>query len=178
MKPICLFFLLSALFLNGCSKVRESAGVNRKSIDEFNVVESPSLVIPPDFNLLSSNQQTKKTNNIVDQDLAQEILFGLDENQIKTEIQLSTMNHLLSQAGALDVSSSIREEIDAEFSQELKTEGIFKIDWENEVEVLDAVKESECIREKNFNNESITDCNVPIKIQVIKKKKKKRFIFF
>ena len=88
------------------------------------------------------------------------------------------MNELLSAAGALGVDSSIRDQIDAEFSQEVKTDGIFQIDWENEIEVLDAVKESECIREKNFNKESVANCNMPIKIQVIKKKKKKRFIFF
>ena len=178
MKPIYLFFLISVLILNGCSKVRESAGVNRKSIDEFKVVESPALIIPPDFNLLSSDQLIKKTNNNMAQDLSQEILFGLDENQIKEKIQLSTMNQLLLKSGALDVSSSIREEIDAEFSQELKTDGIFQNDWENEIEVLDAVKESECIRNKNFDKEPITDCNVPIKTQVIKNKKKKLFIFF
>ena len=178
MKPLYIFFLLSILTLTGCSKVRESAGVNRKSIDEFKVVESPSLIIPPDFNLLSSDQQVKKNIGNIDQDLAQEILFGLDESQEKKGIQLSTMNQLLSEAGALDISSSIREEIDAEFSQELQTDGIFQFDWEDEIEVLDAVKESECIRNKTFNNKSITDCNVPIKTQVIKKKKKKRFILF
>ena len=80
MKPIYLFFLLSVLILNGCSSIRESAGVNRKTIDEFKVVENPPLVIPPDFNLLSSDQLTKKNIDNVDKDLAQEILFGLDEN--------------------------------------------------------------------------------------------------
>ena len=178
MKPIYLFFLLSVLILNGCSSIRESAGVNRKTIDEFKVVENPPLVIPPDFNLLSSDQLTKKNIDNVDKDLAQEILFGLDENQVRDELQLSTMNQLLSEAGALDVSLSIREEIDAEFSQELKTDDILQISWEDEIEVLDAVKESECIRNKNFNNEPISECNVPIKNQVIKNKKKKRFIFF
>jgi len=178
MKPIYLFFLLSTLILNSCAKVRESAGVNRKSIDEFKVFENPPLIIPPDFNLLMSDQETKKNIINVDQDLAKEILFGLDEKKIKTEIQLSTMNQLLSKAEALDVNPSVREEIDVEFAQELKTDGIFNIDWENEVEVLDAVKESECIRNKTFNNESIADCNVLIKTQVIKNKKKKRFIFF
>ena len=64
MKPIYIFFLLSILILNGCSKVRESAGVNRKLIDEFKVIENPPLIIPPDFNLLSNDQQTKKTLTI------------------------------------------------------------------------------------------------------------------
>jgi len=128
MKPIYLFFLLSTLILNSCAKVRESAGVNRKSIDEFKVFENPPLIIPPDFNLLMSDQETKKNIINVDQDLAKEILFGLDEKKIKTEIQLSTMNQLLSEAEALDVNPSVREEIDVEFAQELKTDGIFNID--------------------------------------------------
>ena len=178
MKPIYIFFLLSVLILKGCSKVRESAGVNRKLIDEFKVVENPPLIIPPDFNLLSADQQTKKNINNADQDLAQEILFGLDENQKQTEIQLSTMNQLLSEAGALDISPSIREEIDAEFSQELKTDGIFQVSWEDEIEVLDAVKESERIRNKNFEGKSIAEDDVPVKKIKNKKKKKKRFIFF
>ena len=178
MKPIYIFFLLSALILNSCSKVRESAGVTRKSVDEFKVIENSSLIIPPDFNLRSSDQKSKKSINDLDQDLAKEILFGLDEKNIKEEVQLSTMNQLLSEADALGINSSIREEINAEFSQELKTDGFFNIDWEDEIEVLDAIKESECIRNKTFNKESITDCNVPTKTQVIKKKKKKRFIFF
>ena len=99
-------------------------------LDEFNVVENPPLIIPPDFNLLSSDQQSKKNTNNVDQDLTKEILFGLDENQKQIEIQLSTMNQLLSKADALDINPSIREEIDMEFSQELKTDGIFKTSWE------------------------------------------------
>ena len=50
--------------------------------------------------------------------------------------------------------------------------------WENEIEILDAIKESERIREKNFNNESIADDDVSIKKEKVKKKKKKRFFFF
>ena len=145
------FIILSVILtLNACSTMRKSAGVTRKSVDEFQVVENPPLIIPPDFNLLPPDQLEEKNIDDVEKELAQEILFGLDEIQIQTETQLSTMDQILLQADALDVPSSIREELDREFAQEIKTDGIFQVIWENEVEVLDAIKESERIRNKNF----------------------------
>ena len=173
------FIILSVvLTLNACSNVRDSAGVTRKSIDEFQVVENPPLIIPPDFNLLPPDQLEEKNIEDEEKELAQEILFGLDKNEIQTVTQLSTLNQILSQADALDASSSIREELDREFAQEIKTDGIFQINWENEVEVLDAIKESERIRNKNFEGESIAEGDVSIKTEKIKIKKKKRFFFF
>ena len=44
--------------------------------------------------------------------------------------------------------------------------------------MLDAVKESERIREKNFKGENISKGEVPTKTEKIKVKKKKRFFFF
>ena len=178
MKLMYFIILSVILTLNACSTMRKSAGVTRKSIDEFQVVENPPLIIPPDFNLLPPDQLEEKNIDDVEKELAQEILFGLDESQIQPETQLSTMNQILLQADALDVPSSIREELDREFAQEIKTDGIFQINWENEVEVLDAIKESERIRNKNFEGESIAEGDTPIKTEKIKIKKKKRFFFF
>jgi hypothetical protein len=56
MRIFLSLFIFSSLFLVSCSQIRESAGVNRKNIDEFKVVENPPLVIPPDFNLLPPEQ--------------------------------------------------------------------------------------------------------------------------
>ena len=65
-----------------------------------------------------------------------------------------------------------------DYAQEMSSTGIFDVTFENEHDVLDAVKESECIRNKNFEGESIADCENNITTQTIKKKKKKRFILF
>ena len=54
MKLLSIFFILVIIY--GCSKVRESAGVTRKSIDEFKAIENPPLVIPPDFTLVAPDQ--------------------------------------------------------------------------------------------------------------------------
>ena len=177
-KLFNLIIIIFAIFLCSCSNIRESAGVTRKSIDEFQAIENPPLIIPPDFNLVNPDQLQQKNIEDVEKELAKEILFGLDETEQNTEKQLSTMNEILSQANATDVSNDIREEFDQEFAQEKKTDSSFQIDWDNEEEVLDAVKESERIRDKNFKGEKISEGEVSTKTEKIKVKKKKRFFFF
>ena len=173
-----LIFIIYAILLISCTNLRESAGVTRKSIDEFQAIENPPLIIPPDFDLVAPDQLQQKNIDDVEKELAQEILFGLDEKEQNKEKQLSTMNNILSQAGATDVSNDIREEIDQEFAKEKKTDNVFQIDWENEEEVLDAVKEAERLRDKNFQGKEVLEDEVPIKTEKVKVKKKKRFFFF
>ena len=177
-KIFIFIIVIFAIFLCSCSNIRESAGVTRKSIDEFQTIENPPLVIPPDFDLVDPDQLQQKNIEDVEKELAKEILFGLDETEQNTEKQLSTMNEILSQANATDVSNDIRKEFDQEFAQEKKTDNVFQIDWNNEEEVLDAVKESERIRDKNFKGEKISEGEVSTKTEKIKVKKKKRFFFF
>ena len=170
--------IIFAILLSACSNIRESAGVTRKSIDEFKTIENPPLIIPPDFDLVDPDQLQQKNIKDVEKELAREILFGLDEKEQNTEKQLSTMSEILSQANANAVSNDIRKEFDQEFAQEKKTDNVFQIDWNNEEEVLDAVKESERIRDKNFKGEKISEGEVLTKTKKIKVKKKKRFFFF
>ena len=178
MKIIYFFIIFIIFFISSCSKIRDSAGVNRKSIDEFIVVENPPLIIPPDFNLLPPNQLKEKNIEIIESELAKEILFGLDKDEIYIEKQANTMNQILLKTEAYDVSDSIRNEINEEFAQEINTNNIFNNDFKDKLEVLDAVKESERIRKNNFEGESISEGDIPIKNKNIKKKKKKRFFFF
>ena len=173
-----IVLILIILFLGSCSSIRESAGVNRKSIDEYSVIENPPLIIPPDFNLSNTNQSKGKKIIDAETELAREILFGLDNNEISLPKKIGTMDKILSKAGGLDISNSIRDEIDRDFAQEIDTNKIFQVNFEDEVEVLDAIKESERIRNKKFDGTSIADGDVPIKKELRKKKKKKRFILF
>ena len=177
-KLFNLVIIIFDIFLCSCSNIRESAGVTRKSIDEFQAIENPPLIIPPDFELVDPDQLQQKNIDDVEKELAKEILFGLDETDQNTEKHLSTMNEILSQANVTDVSNDIREEFDQEFAQEKKTRNVFQNDWDNEAEILDAVKESERIREKNFKGEKISEGEVLKKNKKIKVKKKKRFFFF
>ena len=177
-KFYIIFIIIFSLFLYSCTKVRESAGVTRKSIDEFQSVENAPLVIPPDFNLVSPDKIDQKNIDDIDQELAEEILFGLDEDSKLINQNSTAMSKILKESNALNISDEIREEINNEFANEKKTDSVFQVNWENEEEVLDAVKESQRIRNKNFEGKSISDGDVPIKIEKVKVKKKKRFWIF
>ena len=178
MKYFFLLIIITSLFLSSCSKVRKSAGVTRKSLDEFEVVENPPLVIPPDFNLLPPEQLEKKNIEDVETELAKVILFGLDEDLENNEYEkLSIMNQILESTDANSVDYSIRNEIDEQFANEMNTDNIYQTEWESEIEVLDAIKESERIRNQLIQGKSIAEGEVPTTIQKTKKKKK-RFFFF
>jgi len=173
MRIFLSLFIFSSLFLVSCSQIRESAGVNRKNIDEFKVVENPPLVIPPNFNLLPPEQLSEKNINDVEGKLAKEILFGLDEEGSVDTTQLSTMENIINQTNASEVDSGIRDEINEQFASEKNIDS--KV-WENETEILDSIAESERLRNELLGIVVEETQNVPT--TKIKNKKKKRFFFF
>ena len=175
MKNILIIVLLSSLFIVSCSKVRESAGVNRKSMDEFAVIENPPLIIPPDFNLLPPDQLEEKNLENEESELAKEILFGLEEDTETNNLELSTMEKILNQSKAEGIDNSIREEIDEQFASEKKSTSK---SWDNEMEILDSIAESERLRNELLNDELKSNEEIPTVKVKDKSKKKKRFFFF
>ena len=171
MKILFTLILFLSFFLSSCSQIRESAGVSRKNIDEFQIIENPPLIMPPDFKILPPEQLEEQNIDNVESVLAKEILFGLNnENNIAdTENPTSTMGNILNLSKASEVDNSIRQEINENFALEKK---INSKTWENEVEILDSIAESERLRNKLLEE----DAKI-IKIKV-KNKKKKRFFFF
>ena len=175
MKKFLILLLLSSLFVVSCSKVRESAGVNRKNIDEFSVIENPPLVIPPDFNLLPPDQLEEKNLDKADSGLAKAILFGLEDQNDNNNSELSTMENILSKSNADETDDSIRDEIDEQFASEKRS---ISKSWDDEMDILDSINESERIRKKLLNNETESNEEAPtVKIKN-PNKKKKRFFFF
>ena len=175
MKNILIIVLISSLFIVSCSKVRESAGVNRKSMDEFAVIENPPLIIPPDFNLLPPDQLEEKNLENEESELAKEILFGLEEDTETNNLELSTMENILNQSMAEGIDNSIREEIDEQFASEKKSTSK---SWDNEMEILDSIAESERLRNELLNDELKSNEEIPTVKVKDKSKKKKRFFFF
>jgi len=173
MRVFLSLFISSLLFLTSCSQIRESAGVNRKNIDEFQVIENPPLVIPPDYSLLSPEQLSEKNIDDVEGELAKEILFGLDEESANKSIQLSTMENIINQTNANEVNSSIRQEINEQFASEKNTNS--KV-WKNETEILDSIAESERLRNERLG--IVVEETQRIPTTKIKNQKKKRFLFF
>ena len=175
---ITSIIIICCLLLNSCSKVRKSAGVTRKSIDEYQVIENPPLVIPPEFNLIPPKQLSGKNIKDIDNELAKDILFGLQENESKDILTKNTLDKILLEANANNISSSIRDEVDKGFAKEINTKDLTLDNWQDEIQILDALKESECIRNKNFEGKNLSECETAIKIEKVKQKKKKKFLFF
>jgi len=175
MKKILILILTGSLFLVSCSKVRESAGVNRKNIDEFAVIENPPLVIPPDFNFLPPDQLEEKNLDKAESDLAKAILFGLEDETDDNNSELSTMEKILSESNVDETDDSIRDEIDEQFASEKRS---VSRSWDDEMEILDSITESERIRSKLLNKEDESNEVVPTVTIKKTKKKKKRFFFF
>ena len=175
MKKILILVLLSSLLTVSCAKVRESAGVNRKNIDEFSIIENPPLVIPPDFNLLPPDQLEEKNLDKAESDLAKEILFGLKDETDNNNSEFSTMESILSESNADETNDSIRDEIDEQFASEKRS---MSKSWDDEMEILDSIAESERIRNKLLNDETGSNEEAPTVKVKNPNKKKKRFFFF
>ena len=175
MKNFFIIILLSSLLTVSCSKVRESAGVNRKNIDEFSIIENPPLIMPPDFNLLPPDQLEEKNLDKAESDLAKEILFGLENETDNNNSELSTMDNILSEINADETDDSIRDEIDEQFASEKRS---MSKSWDDEMEILDSITESERIRNKLLNDETGSNEEAPTVKVKNPNKKKKRFFFF
>ena len=161
MKKIFLIFVLSSLFLFSCNSVRESAGVNRKVIDEYAIIENPPLVIPPNINLLPPEQIESKNIDDIDSELAKEILFGLDDEDNFSGENSSLINKIVQETNANSIENDIRDTINQDFAGEKSSsddETVFK----NKDELDEAI---EATKNKDNKNDK-------------KQKKKKRFFFF
>ena len=63
-QHMLIIFLTCNIFF-GCSKIRQSAGVTRKAPDEFQVIENPPLVIPPNYSLIPPINYKKRILEIL-----------------------------------------------------------------------------------------------------------------
>ncbi len=165
MKKIFFIIISSSIILSSCNAVRDSAGVNRKQIDEYSVIENPPLVIPPNFNLLPPDQMNSKDIIDADSDLAKEILFGLEDIETKTNNNQSLINQILIETEANEVNDNIRNSINEEFANEKSTIND-ETTFNNEEEIDNAIQETEININKKENEKTA------------KEKKKKRFFFF
>ena len=185
-NKICIF-IISSMFLVSCNSVRDSAGVNRKQIDEYSVIENPPLVIPPNFNLLPPDQIESKNIQETDSDLAKEILFGLEDDQSEIESNNSIMSEIVKETEAEEVATSIREDINSEFNGE-KSSINDEIDFESEEELNAAIKATENKEKDKLNSDKKVKTKKKFFFfktkeeknseKAIEPKKKKRFFFF
>tara|TARA_B100001093_G_scaffold645_1_gene712 strand:+ start:21 stop:515 length:495 start_codon:yes stop_codon:yes gene_type:complete len=164
MKKIISIIIISNLILISCNTVRQSAGVNRKNIDEYAVIENPPLVIPPDFNLMPPDQIEAKNIDDTEKELAKEILFGLEDDEVQSTGNTSLIAEIIKETKANSINNDIRATIDenlAGIKSSIDDESNFK----NEEELNAAIEETKKLNNDEDNSEK-------------KEKKKKRFFFF
>ena len=166
MKKVIFVTIISSIFLSSCNAIRSSAGVERKVIDEYNVVENPPLVIPPNFNLLPPDQIESKDIDDTDSELAKEILFGLDEESDETPSENSVIDNILKETEADQVDNSIREDLDGNSEDEISQDNT-DVESEN-IEEPKKKKRFFFFNSKEENEDG----------EEGEPKKKKRFFFF
>ena len=160
MKKILIIIIIFNIFLSSCNSVRESAGVNRKVIDEYAVIENPPLVIPPNFNLLPPEQIKSKEIENTDSELAKEILFGLDDSEFISNNNL-LIDEILDMSGANNTDNNIRETINEEFAGQKSS-----------------IKDETQFNSNEELNKAIDKTSNELNETQVKEKKKKRFFFF
>jgi hypothetical protein len=70
--------LALALFLGGCSGVRDSLGLGKNSPDEFAVVKKAPLILPPDYKLRPPRPGAPRPTAVMPVDEARVAVFGKD----------------------------------------------------------------------------------------------------
>jgi hypothetical protein len=73
--------LMCAAVLAGCSNLRNLAGIQKKSPDEFAVTTKAPLVIPPDFNLRPPMPGAPPANSVAPTATAEQTLFNNSDPQ-------------------------------------------------------------------------------------------------
>ena len=164
MKKTILLIIISNLLLISCNSFRDSAGVNRKVIDEYAVIENPPLVIPPNFDLLSPEQMKSKDIKDTDSELAKEILFGLDKTNNQKDSENSLISEIIRETKADEVDEDIRETINQDFAGEKSTIND-ETQFNSEEEINKAINTTEKKDQSKTKKSK-------------KEKKKKRFFFF
>jgi PBP1b-binding outer membrane lipoprotein LpoB len=117
-KTAFLMVGASALLLSGCSNLRDWAGLQKKSPDEFAVTTKAPLVIPPDFNLRPPLPGAPPTNQLDPTANAEQALFNTADPQTVASTMRGNYSMseklLLANAGVQNADPGVRSKIAAD----------------------------------------------------------------
>jgi hypothetical protein len=174
------------LALGGCSSIRETLGLTKRSPDEFKVVSRAPLSMPPDYNLRPPTPGAPRPQEGTTRDQAAAAVFGhldagLDPDQIPPigegesgSAPSAGEASLLQSAGSGGVDPNIRQVIDSETaleeadSQSLAEALIFWREPEPYGTVVDPVAEQKRLQENAALGKPVTEGETPV---IIRKKK-------
>ena len=159
-----------AVALTACEGgIGDALGLGKKAPDEFSVVRSAPLTLPPEFTLRPPRPGEARPNEESVRDQARDALLneaGAD-GDAATESASQGEAAFIEQAGAGDVDPNIRHVVDREFSGYASEDDGFVdslIFWRNDAppgDVVDAAAEAERLRETIEAGEPVTGDETP-----------------
>ena len=162
--------LALAAALSACEGgIGDALGLGKKAPDEFAVVRSAPLTLPPDFTLRPPRPGEARPNEASARDQAKDALLseaGGSDNQATGSASQGEAA-FIEQAGAGDVDPNIRHVVDREFSGYASEDDSFVdslIFWQDDEppgEVVDAAAEAERLRENIEAGKPITGDDTP-----------------
>lgn len=117
----CPALALAALSLGGCESFNQAIGLEKSIPDEFTVVSSAPLAIPPDYALRPPQPGAAPTQEVSPTDQAKQTIFragGADAALPGAAQRSPGENALLAQAGAAQATPDIRQLIAQESQAE------------------------------------------------------------
>jgi hypothetical protein len=110
-KPIAMVALLAAAAAtSGCGTISRAIGAGKSSPDEFRVVTSAPLTLPPDYSLRPPRPGEARPQELAPGEEARAALFGQDVAAAASQGERT----LVTNAGAEAVDPNIRDTIDYE----------------------------------------------------------------
>ena len=149
--------------------IGDALGLGKKAPDEYTVVRSAPLTLPPEFTLRPPRPGEARPNEEPVRDQARNVLLneaGAGDAPA-TESASQGEAAFIEQAGAADVDPNIRHVVDREFSGYASEDDSFVdslIFWQDDDppgEVVDAAAEAERLRESIEAGEPITGDETP-----------------
>ena len=158
-----------ALMLSACDALRGSLGLDKRAPDEFAVVPSAPLALPPDYRLRPPELGAPRPTEMTPREQAETALFESGGTRRAEHVGPETPGEiaLLDRAGAADANPEIRRIIDREFSPYVEEDESFfesLLFWRRDDppgEVVDPVGESRRLRENAALGEPVTAGETP-----------------
>ncbi len=143
-----------ALSLGACENVREKLGLNKRSPDEFSVLTSAPLSLPPNYNLRPPEPGVQRPQEISVQEQVKAALFNASPSPEGTGVVTTAgESALLARAGSSGQPSDIRTIINQDnaiFDEEASGFVDSLIFWRDPREtaaIVDAAKEDQRLQE-------------------------------
>jgi len=175
--------MILPLALGGCSSIKETLGLTKRSPDEFKVVSRAPLSMPPDFYLRPPTPGAPRPQEGTTREQAASAVFGypsagLQPDQVPPigEGEDATAESegeasLLQSAGATGIDPNIRQTVDAETAEDaadsitLAERLIFWREPQPYGTVVDPVAEQKRLQENAALGKPVTEGETPIIIR-------------